>query len=133
LKTTTVLAGCALALALWGCDGHSEKGESGAAISQPPQGSGILVIAYAPDSADTLAAFGRDSLTALAWLQLACDSAGISLGVEHYAFGDLVAKIGPRKNGDGGYWLYKVNGGMVPESAGSHAVSPDDTVMFFFE
>jgi hypothetical protein len=91
------------------------------------------VIAYAADSADTFAAFSRDSLTALAWLQHACDTAGIPLGVEHYAFGDLVSKVGPRRNGDGGYWLYKVNRGMVPESAGSHVVSPDDSILFFFE
>lgn len=93
----------------------------------------MLVVAFAPDSADTFPAFGADSLTALAWLQMACDTTGLPLGLESYPFGDLVVRIGPRQNGEGGYWLYKVNGGMVPESASSHRVSSNDSVLFFFD
>ncbi len=93
----------------------------------------MLVVVYSPESADTLPACGHDSLTVLAWLQQACDSAGIPLGIQHYSFGDLVTEIGSQTSGKDGNWLYKVNGGMVPESAGSHRVSPDDSVLFFFQ
>lgn len=114
-----------------GCNSNPEPEVSEVAL--PPSGNGLLVVSYMPDFADTFPAVGKDSLTVLAWLQQACDSAGIPIDVQHYSFGDLVDQIGSRLNGDGGNWLYKVNGGMVPESAGSHRVSPDDTVQFFFE
>ena len=134
LRTIRFFAGLAFVVVLLGCEGASQKGDvESAAESQPPQGHGILVVAYAPDFADTFAALGRDSLTALSWLQQVCDSAGIPVHVDHYAFGDMISSIGTRMNGDGGNWLYKVNGGMIPESAGSHIVSPDDSVVFFFE
>ena len=133
MKASWIIAVVSLGLVLLGCEGASQKDKSGEVQSRPVAGTGILVIAYAPDSADTFAAFGPDSLTALAWLQKACDTTGLPLALDSYPFGDLVVRIGPRENGDGGYWLYKVNGGMVPESASSHLVSPDDSVLFFFE
>ena len=133
LRESWIIAAVSLGIFLFGCEGASEKGSSGTSQSRPVAGTGILVIAYAPDSADTFTAFGPDSLTALAWLQQACGTTGLPLVLDSYSFGDLVIRIGPRQNGDGGYWLYKVNGGMVPESASGHRVSADDTVLFFFE
>ena len=131
MRLSKALAGCVLALLLLGCSSNPEPEVP--EVEVVPSGSGILVVAYMPDFADTFPAVGADSLTVLAWLRQACDSAGIVYDVQHYSYGALVDQIGSRMNGDGGNWLYKVNGGMVPESAGSHRVSPDDTVQFFFE
>jgi hypothetical protein len=93
----------------------------------------VLIVAYAPDSADTFSAFPRDSITALEWLQQACDSARIRLEVEQYPFGELVVQIGGKRNGGGGNWLYQVNGQMVSKSASRQRVSSGDSVLFYFE
>lgn len=95
-------------------------------------GGGILVIAYAPDSADTFMPVGQDSIIVLEWLRQSCDSAKVTLGLKNFPFGILVDAIGPRRNGDGGNWLYKVNGKMVPKAASTHVVSCRDTVDFFY-
>ncbi|MBI3871545.1 MAG: hypothetical protein HY304_00520 [candidate division Zixibacteria bacterium] len=100
--------------------------------SAKPTG-GALIIGYRPDSADTFASRAGDSLTALAWLERAADSAGIAVTRRTFPFGILVESIGPRHNGQGGYWLYKVNGQMIPESSHGHRVAPTDTVEFFFD
>ena len=57
----------------------------------------------------------------------------IALEVKTYPYGTLVEQIGPRQNGDGGYWLYKVNAQMVPKSADAHRVAWSDTLTFFFD
>jgi hypothetical protein len=93
---------------------------------------GCVIVAYSADSADTLRTPHDDSLTVLEWLRLACDSARLTLDVQSYAFGDLVIQIGDKKNGEGGYWLYKVNSQPVPEAASAHRVAPSDTLLFFY-
>ncbi|MBI5868529.1 MAG: DUF4430 domain-containing protein [candidate division Zixibacteria bacterium] len=95
-------------------------------------GHGILIVAFAPDSADTFGSVGTDSILVLDWLRQACDSAEVMLAVKTFPFGTLVDAIGPRRNGEGGNWLYKVNGKMVPKAASSHVVSSNDTVDFFY-
>ncbi len=95
-------------------------------------GHGILIVAFAPDSADTFMRVGGDSILVLDWLRQACDSAKVTLAVKTFPFGTLVDAIGPRRNGDGGNWLYKVNGKMVPKAASSHVVSANDTVDFVY-
>ena len=64
------------------------------------------------------------------------DAAGadsVPLETEEFAYGVLVQRIGDRINGDDGYWLYKVNGAMVPKAVSDHRVARSDTVLFFFD
>ena len=137
MKVAAFVLACILTFPLSGCSSDPEPENQETEVTEiaamSPSGSGMLVVAYMPDFADTFPAVGTDSLTVLDWLRQACESADIPVDVQHYSYGDLVDQIGSRINGDGGNWLYKVNGGMVPESAGSHRVSPDDTVKFVFE
>lgn len=106
--------------------------------SRPPIGdglteSGALIVSYAPDSADTFSPVGPESVLVLDWLRLVCDSAKVKLEVNNYPFGSLIAGIGARSNGDGGNWLYKVNGRMMARAASTCLVSPADTVLFLFK
>jgi hypothetical protein len=119
-------------LLLHGCNGG---GQSDIAARTEPiaLAPGVLLVEYAADSADTFPSWVDDSIPALQWLRMATDSAGIPLEVREYPFGTLVERIGPRRNGDGGYWLYKVNGAMVPRSADAHRIASTDTVLFFFD
>jgi hypothetical protein len=120
-----------VALGLVTCgDGGEDRARPGLSSAE---GNGILVVSYAPDSADTFAAVGHDSIVVLEWLRRATDDAGIPLELKEYPFGIMVEAIGPLRNGDGGYWLYEVNDGGVPEAASSHPVAAGDTVRFFFQ
>jgi hypothetical protein len=94
---------------------------------------GALIVSYAPDSADTFTTAGAESLLVLDWLRRACDSARVHLEVKEYPFGVLINGIGARRNGEAGNWLYKVNGRMMARAASGCLVSPDDTVLFFFQ
>lgn len=98
-----------------------------------PNQPGALVIAYRPDSADTFVAVRSDSVVALDWLREIARSHDIALELKSYPYGTLIEQIGPRRNGDGGYWLYRVNGQMVPMSADAHPVAWSDTLTFFFD
>ncbi len=118
-----------LVLIFGGC--HSRDAARGA--HNRPAGNGALIIAYAPDSADTFAASNADSALVLDWLQKSCAQGGIDLEVRNYPFGTLITRVGPRRNGDGGNWLYKVNGQMVPKAVSAHRVSTGDTVLLFFK
>ena len=118
-----------LVLVIGGC--HSR--DAARQTHNRPAGDGVLIIAYAPDSADTFAAPNADSALVLDWLQKSCAQGGVDLEVRNYPFGTLVTRVGARRNGDGGNWLYKVNGQMVPEAVSAHRVSTGDTVMLFFK
>jgi hypothetical protein len=119
-----------LATLLCGCATEPEKNPPAGNASSKP---GALVIAYRPDSVDTFAATFRDSVTALSWLETAVNARQIPFAKKSYPFGTLVEQVGPRHNGDGGYWLYKVNGKPVPEASNAHRVAFSDTVTFFFD
>ncbi len=113
------------------CQGTGEGAPGSRAIGRTVPGA--LVIAYASDAADTLPALGTDSILVLDWLRQATDSAGIVLGTTDYAMGTLVETIGAYQNGDGGYWLYKVNGAMVPKAVSDCRVAATDSVLLFFD
>ena len=117
LVLSTALAACA-------------KPEKTATPSNTP---GVLIISYRPDSADTFVANRPDSVIALGWLREVAKTHEIALEVKSFPFGILVERIGPRQNGDGGFWLYKVNGQMIPKSSDAHPVAWSDTVTFFFD
>jgi hypothetical protein len=116
-----------LLLSIGGCGQTTTKQRT--APNQP----GALVIAYRPDSADTFVAVRSDSVVALDWLREIARSHDIALELNSYPYGTLIEQVGPRRNGDGGYWLYRVNGQMVPKSADAHPVAWSDTVTFFFD
>jgi hypothetical protein len=118
-------------LSLAACQGSGEGAPGSGADSREVPGA--LVIAYAADSADTFPALGSDSIFVIDWLRRATDSAGIALGTKEYAMGTLVMAIGTHQNGDGGYWLYKVNGAMVPKSVADCRVAATDSVLLFFD
>lgn len=94
----------------------------------------VLIIDYAEDRADTFrAAFlAVDSLTALDVLRDVAEREGVALKTKDYPMGVLIDQIGTRANGDGGYWLYSVNGRMIPHAASAKRVTSGDTVRFFF-
>ena len=94
-----------------------------------------LIIHYAGDRADTLGLTisVADSLTVLAVLQTATKRAGIPLRISEYAMGVFVEQIGDRINGEGGYWLYTVNGDAIPKAVSACTVAPHDTIRFFFD
>lgn len=107
---------------------------------EPPQSKrapasvpGCIILAYSDTEADTLRTPPVDSALVLEWLRASCVVAGLELVVQSYPFGDLVTQIGHRKNGEGGYWLYKVNGAPVPKSASAHRVARTDTVLFLYK
>ena len=118
----------AIYLILFGCGAGERE-----ARTDLPQVAGALVIAYRPDSADTFVANRPDSVIALDWLREVTRTHHIALEAKTYPYGTLIERIGPRQNGDGGYWLYKVNGRMVPKSSDAHTVAWSDTVTFFFD
>ncbi|MEW5700974.1 MAG: DUF4430 domain-containing protein [Candidatus Zixiibacteriota bacterium] len=97
------------------------------------QDSRALIIAYSPDSADTFACPGRDSIAVLDLLMQMARSDSTIVRTKTYPFGVLVDQIGYRRNGDGGFWLYSVNGAMIPESADKHRIGAGDTVRFLFD
>lgn len=117
-----------IALVLIGCVTKDDS-----ATSLPSNKSGALVIAYSGDSADTFTANRTDSVIALDWLRGITSTHQIAFEAKTYPYGTLVERIGHRQNGDGGYWLYKVNGQMVPKSSDAHRVAWSDTLTFFFD
>ncbi|MEW5874607.1 MAG: hypothetical protein AB1752_05425 [Candidatus Zixiibacteriota bacterium] len=127
--TISRVISCGLALLALSC-GAGQEADKPAADARPP---GCIILSYASDNADTVSIVPADSVTVLDWLRFACDSARLPLEVQSYPFGDLVIQIADRKNGEGGFWLYKVNSQPVPEAASLHRVSPSDTVMFFYK
>ena len=110
-----------------------QTGEEAPQTVRTPALPGALVVAYAPDSADTFAAVGADSIVILDWLRAVTDSAGVTLELEEYSYGTMITAIGPRRHGEGGYWLYLVNGQSVPKAASECRVAASDTVRFFFD
>ena len=102
-------------------------------ISGSSQTAGALIIAYSPDSADTFAANRADSVIALDWLREVASAHQLELDAKTFPYGTLVERIGLRRNGEGGYWLYKVNGQMIPKSSDAHRVAWSDTLTFFFD
>ena len=118
----------AICLILFGCGAGERE-----ARTDLPRVAGVLVIAYRPDSADTFVANRSDSVIALDWLREVTRTHHIALEAKTYPYGTLIERIGPRQNGDGGYWLYKVNGQMVPKSSDAHTVAWGDTVTFLFD
>ncbi|HSH00021.1 MAG TPA: DUF4430 domain-containing protein, partial [candidate division Zixibacteria bacterium] len=121
------------ALGHWGCGGGSESPEQ---LQQAPAVApvaGALVIQYTDDSSVVLPPVSGDSILALDWLLQAADSAGIAVETKEFPYGILVNGIGHRQGGDGGYWLYDVNGAMVPKAASSHKVAWSDTLRFIFD
>lgn len=109
--------------------GTPEKAPGGTS----PRSAGALVISYRSDSADTFVAKRSDSVLALDWLREVAGIHDIAFEAKTFPYGTLVERIGPRRNGDGGFWLYKVNGEMIPRSADAHRVAWHDTVTFFFD
>ena len=107
-------------------------GEAPQTMRQPDH-PGALVVAYAADSADTFAAVGVDSIVVLDWLRVASGNTGVALELEEYSYGTMITAIGPRRNGEGGYWLYLVNGQSVPKAASECRVAASDNVRFFFD
>jgi hypothetical protein len=106
--------------------------------SQPPAGKGavsggLLIVSFAAESADTFPPPGPDSILVSDWLRLVCDSAHLALEVKEFPFGSLIDRIGSRRNGEGGNWIYKVNGRMLAKAASACRVSPADTVLFLFK
>lgn len=116
------------AMALSGCVTKDDSAQQ--VLSNKP---GALVIAYSVDSADTFVANRADSVIALDWLREITSAHQIVFEAKSYPYGTLVERIGHRQNGDGGYWLYKVNGQMVPKSSDVHRVAWSDTLTFFFD
>ncbi|HUU44702.1 MAG TPA: DUF4430 domain-containing protein [Acidobacteriota bacterium] len=129
MRFTSYAAPIVLLSALLSCQTGGEAPQTVRSLAQP----GALVIAYTPDSADTFVAVGADSVVILDWLRAAAGSAGLTLDLEEYSFGTMVTGIGPRRNGEGGYWLYLVNGQSVPKAASDCRVAASDTVRFFFD
>ncbi len=123
-----ILVAALILFAALGCS----SGEKAPQTDMAPT-AGALVIAYRPDSADTFTASRTDSVLALDWLREVTRTHDIRFEAETYPYGTLVQGIGPRQNGEGGYWLYKVNGQMVPKSADAHRVAWSDTLTFFFD
>lgn len=117
-----------VALALFGCVAKDEAAK--VASSNKP---GALVISYSADSADTFTANRTDSVLALDWLREITSMHQIAFEAKTFPYGTLVERIGHRQNGDGGYWLYKVNGQMVPKSSDALRVAWSDTLTFFFD
>lgn len=115
-------------LALVGCVTKDDP-----ALQLSSKKPGALVIAYSADSADTFIANRTDSVIALDWLREIASTHQFAFEAKSYPYGTLVERIGHRRNGDGGYWLYKVNGQMVPKSSDAHSVAWSDTLMFFFD
>ena len=123
----TILLVILVAISAWKCGSGEKRPESVSGTA------GALIIAYRHDSADTFVAHRPDSVLALDWLREIASALDITLRVKSYPFGSLVEQIGPRQNGEGGYWLYKVNGRMIPRSSDAYRVAWSDTVTFFFD
>lgn len=119
-----------LLLLLCAVNACSPQSEPAPIASRVP---GAMIIAYAPDSADTFGATRADSVFALDWLREIARVHTIELNAKSYPYGTLVEQIGYRRNGEDGYWLYKVNGQMIPKSSDAHRVAWSDTVTFFFD
>jgi len=126
----TILILFLVALATAACGDGRAPEQRAAPDARPP---GVLIVNYAIDSADTFHAVGADSLVVLDWLQAYADSTGVAFGTQHHPFGELVAQIGPRINGNGGYWLYTINGEMATKGVSDLRVSFRDTVTFTYK
>ena len=124
VAATAVLGGALLA-----CGRGNEQ------VRLPVQGTptaGLVIIDYA-DAADSFVTVVCDSVTVLDRLQAACSTHGILLSTTSFPYGTLVSGIGHRRNGEGGYWLYRVNGAMVPRAADHCRVAPGDTIRLYFD
>lgn len=91
------------------------------------------MIVYSADSADTFVANRTDSVIALDWLREVVSVHKLEFAAKTFPYGTLVEQIGYRVNGEDGYWLYKVNGQMIPKSSDAHRVAWSDTLTFFFD
>jgi len=125
------LATAVALLVLVSCSKGEEAPESRAEPDVRPPGA--IIVNYTPDSADTFRSAVPDSLLVLDWLHAFAESTGTALATQSHAFGELVVTIGPRSNGDGGYWLYQVNGQMATKAVSDLRVSRRDTVTFTFK
>ena len=107
--------------------------QAGASARTAPD-SIVLIIDYAEDRADTFRAAlsAVDSLSVLDVLRDVAKREGITLKTKDYPMGVLIDQIGTRTNGDGGYWLYSVNGRMIPKAASAEHPALGDTMRFFF-
>jgi hypothetical protein len=94
----------------------------------------FLIVEYSLQRTDTSRMFltAPDSLTVLGVLQAVTKRDSVFLQTRSYAIGVMVEQIGDRKNGEGGYWLYTVNGEPIPQAVSAYRVSAGDTVRFFF-
>ena len=122
--------GFLLAVSLLSCTGSGESESTALPDNRPP---GVLIVQFSPDSADTFPAIGTDSIVVLDWLRTFADSTGTAFETQHHPFGELVAQIGPRVNGDDGFWLYAINGEMASKGVSDLRVSYRDTVTFTFK
>jgi len=115
-------------LALFACVAKDD-----APVPVSSNSAGALIIAYSADSADTFVANRTDSVIALNWLREVVSVHQLEFDAKTFPYGTLIEQIGYRRNGDGGYWLYKVNNQMVPKSADAHTVAWGDTLTLFFD
>ena len=100
-----------------------------------PSDSVFLILDYSTIRADTSAMIlsSSDTLTVLELLQTLTARDSVVLKTKSYPIGVMVEQIGDRKNGDGGYWLYTVNGEAIPKAVSAYPICPGDTIRFFFE
>jgi len=128
----------ALSLLCFGCENDSAKKlnhTSPTNQAREAADSVFLVVDYAADRADTtaMALAPSDTLTALDLLENVTTRNRIVLKTREFQIGTLVEQIGDCRNGDGGYWLYTVNGEPIPMAAFDYQTRPGDTVRFFFK
>jgi hypothetical protein len=129
-RTAISLSLLLLSAITFGC---SDRQSSPSPAGKGAVGGGLLIVSFAVDSADTFPPPGPDSVIVSDWLRLVCDSAHLDLKVKDFPFGSLIDRIGSCRNGDGGNWIYKVNGRMLAKAASACRVSPADTVLFLFK
>lgn len=74
--------------------------------------------------------------TALSLLEGEANKWGVNVYEQYYAaYGEtLVTGIGPLPDGDGGkYWVYRVDGTLLPVGADKAHLKPGDSVVWSFE
>ncbi|MBD3297346.1 MAG: DUF4430 domain-containing protein [candidate division Zixibacteria bacterium] len=125
-----LLTSCCLLISCGGGAEQERTGDQPVAADRPP---GVLIVNYAPDSSDTFPAPKVDSVLALEWLQMYTNARGLNMATRQFSFGDLVIQIGPRRAGDGGDWLYEVNGEMATAAVSEQRVARTDTLSFTFK
>ena len=115
-------------LVLLSCGEPSDNAAPALETARPP---GVLIVSFSTDSADTFGPPVADSIIALEWLRLYCDSVGYDLSTMEYVFGELVVGIGQRGRRDEGSWLYQINGEMAMQAVNKQLVARTDTLTFF--